>query len=95
MAGEEQLLVEDREVVITPSLYVRCDGGSAPLGHPMEYITLEKNGEAICKYCGRRYVHAANPEAGALRQQGRGVRSRSPARNRFVRPARPAARPSA
>jgi uncharacterized Zn-finger protein len=71
MAGEERLLVEDREVVITPSLYVRCDGGRVPLGHPTGYITLEKNGEAMCKYCGRRYVHADNPEADALRQQGR------------------------
>jgi uncharacterized Zn-finger protein len=71
MAGEERLLVEDREVVITPEVYVRCDGGNPPSGHPIEYITLEKNGEAICKYCGRRFVHADNPEAGPLREQGR------------------------
>jgi uncharacterized Zn-finger protein len=67
MASEEVLLVDDREVVITDSLYVRCDGGNGPLGHPLEYITLEKDGDVVCKYCGRRYVLASNPVAAELR----------------------------
>lgn len=71
MTGEEVLLVDDREVVITPSWYVRCDGGEGPLGHPLEYITLEKDGEVICKYCGRRYVHASHPHSEELRRNGR------------------------
>ena len=66
-ASEEFLLVDDREVVITSAMYVRCDGGNGPLGHPMEYMTLEKDGQTICKYCGRRYVHAGSPLSEELR----------------------------
>ena len=63
MASEEVLLVDDREVVITDAMHVRCDGGNGPLGHPVEFITLERDGQAICKYCGRRYVHVGRQEA--------------------------------
>ena len=61
-------MVEGHEVVITESLYVRCDGGDGSLGHPVEFMTLEKNGETTCKYCGRRYVHASAPAAGELQE---------------------------
>ena len=64
MASEEVLLVDDREVVLTDAMHVRCDGGSGALGHPMEFITLERTGEAICKYCGRRYVHVSHAGGG-------------------------------
>lgn len=70
MASEEFLLVDDREVVITDAVYVRCDGGTGTLGHPLEYLTLEKDGEVVCNYCGRRYVHANNPEAERVRLLG-------------------------
>ena len=71
MASEEVLLVDDREVVITDAMYVRCDGGNGPLGHPVEFITLERDGEATCKYCGRRYVHAGHAAIDALRGRSR------------------------
>ena len=75
MAGvtkaEEFLLVDDREVVLTPELHVRCDGATGALGHPVEFITLEMGGQAMCKYCGRRYVHKSHPEAEALAARGR------------------------
>ena len=71
MAAEEWLLVDEREVVITPSMYVTCDGGGHPLGHPREFITLEKDAEAICKYCGRHFVHTSNPEVETLRARSR------------------------
>ncbi len=70
MAREEFLLVDDREVVITDAVYVRCDGGSGPLGHPLEYMTLEKDAEIVCNYCGRRYIHATHPDAERLRLLG-------------------------
>jgi len=38
--------------VDTPS--VRCDGGG-PLGHPRVTLSLEKDDQAVCPYCGRRY----------------------------------------
>ncbi|MFL5334743.1 MAG: zinc-finger domain-containing protein [Geminicoccaceae bacterium] len=71
MASEEVLLVEDREVVITDAMNVRCDGGSGPLGHPREFMTLEKEGQVICKYCGRRYVHVSNAEVERIRAASR------------------------
>jgi uncharacterized Zn-finger protein len=71
MASEEFLLVDDREVVITDAMYVRCDGGNGPLGHPVEFMTLERDGEVVCKYCGRRYVQAGHPDAEKLRAQAR------------------------
>lgn len=69
MASEEVLLVDDREVIITDAMHVRCDGGNGPLGHPVEYMTLEKEGSVVCKYCGRRYVHVSHPDVEALRGQ--------------------------
>ena len=71
MASEEVLLVDDREVVITDAMFVRCDGGNGPLGHPLEYMTLEKDRRVVCKYCGRRYVHVSSPEVARLRGNGR------------------------
>ncbi|KAG6422517.1 hypothetical protein SASPL_119091 [Salvia splendens] len=41
--------VEDRIAV--------CEGDSNPaLGHPVEFICLDKDEPAVCKYCGLRYV---------------------------------------
>jgi uncharacterized Zn-finger protein len=71
MAMEEFLLVDDREVVITDAMHVRCDGGGGPLGHPMEFMTLERDGDVVCKYCGRRYVHVSNAEAEKIRAASR------------------------
>jgi uncharacterized Zn-finger protein len=71
MAIEEVLLVNNREVVITDAMFVRCDGGNGPLGHPMEYMTLERDGSTICKYCGRRYLHVTHEEAQRLLGESR------------------------
>ncbi|GAB4858177.1 hypothetical protein Ancab_009574 [Ancistrocladus abbreviatus] len=36
---------------------VACEGDTNPaLGHPIEFICLDKDEPAICKYCGLRYV---------------------------------------
>jgi uncharacterized Zn-finger protein len=70
MDHEEFFLVDDREVVLTSDLQVRCDGGNGPLGHPAVFMTLAKGGEVVCKYCGRRYVHVSNGEAEAVRRDG-------------------------
>ncbi|MCS6878717.1 MAG: zinc-finger domain-containing protein [Geminicoccaceae bacterium] len=66
---EETYLIDDREVVITQSWAVRCDGNGLS-GHPVEYITLAPKGQAACKYCGRRFVHASTPEAERIRAEG-------------------------
>ncbi len=70
MDDETFFLVNDREVVITPHMHVKCDGGNVALGHPMEYMTLEKGGHVVCGYCGRRYVHEGSAEAEQIRASG-------------------------
>ncbi|CAM8937529.1 unnamed protein product [Rhodiola kirilowii] len=36
---------------------VACEGDTDPaLGHPIEFICLDKAEPAVCKYCGLRYV---------------------------------------
>jgi uncharacterized Zn-finger protein len=70
MAQDAFFLVDGREVVLTRDLHVRCDGGNGPLGHPVEFLTLERGGAAVCKYCGRRYLHDSHPEAAAVRARG-------------------------
>ncbi|CAL0304338.1 unnamed protein product [Lupinus luteus] len=36
---------------------VACEGDTNPaLGHPIEYICLDLEAPAVCKYCGLRYV---------------------------------------
>ncbi|MEZ5863062.1 MAG: zinc-finger domain-containing protein [Geminicoccaceae bacterium] len=52
-------------------MHVQCDGGGGALGHPVEYLTLEKGGQTVCKYCDRRYVHKSRAEAEAIRKAGR------------------------
>lgn len=68
--ADEVFLLNDRDVVITGDRHVRCDGGQGPLGHPREFMTLEHGGEAVCKYCGRRFVHRSSPAAEVVRRTG-------------------------
>jgi uncharacterized Zn-finger protein len=73
MADEEFFLLADREVVITPHMHLHCDGGNSTLGHPRIFITLAKDGEVTCTYCGRRYVHVSCPAAAEIRKTGKPV----------------------
>ena len=70
MPDAEFYLVDDREVVLTADMHVSCDGGNGPLGHPVEYMTLEKGGMTVCKYCGRKYVHLSHPDAETIKKTG-------------------------
>jgi NADH dehydrogenase (ubiquinone) Fe-S protein 6 len=37
-----------------------CDGGGGALGHPLEYISLQRPGHVEqCKYCGLRFASKA------------------------------------
>lgn len=65
-------LLDEREVVLTQAWAVRCDGNGL-LGHPVEFITLAPRGEAVCKYCGRRFVHESSPAAELVRTKGQPV----------------------
>jgi uncharacterized Zn-finger protein len=53
------------ETITVDSTSVGCDGGDGPLGHPKVYISLEKNHEGTCPYCGRHYVLRAGARIAA------------------------------
>lgn len=38
---------------------VGCDGGlqEGALGHPLVFLELEENGNIVCPYCSRKYIH--------------------------------------
>ena len=55
---EEWLMVDDREVVITPVMYVRCDGDKGASGHPVEFMTLELGAGR----CGREESNLQEPK---------------------------------
>ena len=76
-ATEEFFLVDDREVVLTSARDVACDGGGGALGHPVEYMTLGRTGEVVCKYCGRRYLSLDHPEAAMVRAKGQPYEARA------------------
>lgn len=70
MAEAEAYLVDGEEIVITDRMNVQCDGGGGALGHPVEYLTLVKGGQTVCKYCDRRYVHKSHPDCAEIKRKG-------------------------
>lgn len=55
VSGTGSEVREPVETLYVDTLQVGCDGGGA-LGHPLVYLTMEKNGVVDCPYCGRRYI---------------------------------------
>lgn len=50
-------LVEKHTIVEVEGERAICDGGGGALGHPLEYISLERPGVVErCKYCGLRFA---------------------------------------
>ena len=50
-------LVEKHPIVYVDGERAICDGGGGPLGHPLEYISLQRPGVVErCKYCGLRFA---------------------------------------
>lgn len=46
------------EVVSVDRMEIACDGGGGPLGHPRVFLHIDKaNGQVLCPYCSRLYVH--------------------------------------
>lgn len=44
------------EIVEVTSRRVKCDGGSAALGHPVVYYDMGEEEFVECGYCDRRFV---------------------------------------
>lgn len=53
-------LIEKVPIVEVEGEMAICDGGGGALGHPLEYISLERPGVVErCKYCGLRFASKA------------------------------------
>jgi uncharacterized Zn-finger protein len=53
------------ETIIVSTRVVGCDGGDGPLGHPMVYLKIGDERSAVCPYCSRHFVLAADAPADA------------------------------
>ena len=56
-------LIDQVPVIKVKGNLATCNGGGGALGHPIEYITLNKidpSQPTECKYCGLRYVRDAS-----------------------------------
>lgn len=52
-------LVQSEQVIKVAGPVAICDGGGGALGHPIEYIQLDRGDAqfpAVCKYCGRKFI---------------------------------------
>ena len=56
--------MEPVEIIHVTSTVVGCDGGGGPLGHPLVYLNLSRDGDVECPYCSRRYVLEAGAGGG-------------------------------
>jgi NADH dehydrogenase (ubiquinone) Fe-S protein 6 len=52
-------MVQSADVIKVPGPVATCDGGGGPLGHPIEYIQIDRADAqfpAVCKYCGNKFT---------------------------------------
>ena len=49
-------------VVLVDNHRVSCDGGGGALGHPLVWMEIGAGGEAVCKYCDKRFVLRGGPK---------------------------------
>lgn len=57
-----EALVAKVPVIEVAGTVALCDGGGGSMGHPIEYIKLDKregHSASVCNYCGLRYKMAA------------------------------------
>jgi uncharacterized Zn-finger protein len=62
---EFEMASQPVETVEVTSTRVACDGGPGTNGHPKVYLTLTKEGQVECPYCGKRFVLKAGAQAEA------------------------------
>mmetsp|Transcript_28612 Transcript_28612/g.42299 ORF Transcript_28612/g.42299 Transcript_28612/m.42299 type:complete len:111 (-) Transcript_28612:50-382(-) len=49
-------LIEKQDIIEVEGEMAICDGGGGSLGHPLEYISLERPGATVsCVYCGLKF----------------------------------------
>jgi uncharacterized Zn-finger protein len=55
--------MEPTEIIPVETTVVGCDGGGGALGHPLVYLTMEKDRQVDCPYCSRRFILKAGAKA--------------------------------
>ncbi len=55
---EQETVIVDRDTD-----EICCDGGHGALGHPRVFYDLRATGEAVCGYCGTRFVKRGSAAA--------------------------------
>jgi uncharacterized Zn-finger protein len=63
LEGLEEMASQSVETVEVTSTRVACDGGPSTNGHPKVYLTLSREGQIECPYCGKRFVLKAGAKA--------------------------------
>ena len=48
--------MEPTEIIKVQTAVVGCDGGGGPLGHPLVYLRIGREGSIDCPYCSRRFL---------------------------------------
>ena len=64
----EPITNSQRQIDVTADdLPLHCPTPSMMLwnAHPRVYLPIQKTGEALCPYCGTRFVLAGGPQAGS------------------------------
>lgn len=57
--SDAEELISKVDIIYVDGPVALCDGGGGALGHPLEYIQLDKKNPgspSTCKYCGLRYA---------------------------------------
>lgn len=52
-------MVQSADVIKVPGPVATCNGGGGALGHPIEYIQIDRADAqfpAVCKYCGNKFI---------------------------------------
>ena len=66
----EDYLLNNEEVTIVDTMTPVCDGNAGSLGHPLEYLTLERGLESVCKYCDRHFIYVRHQDVDKVRKEG-------------------------
>ena len=47
--------MKNSEIVYVDKIKVSCEGEGSVTGHPLIYLDLSKDGEAVCPYCSKKF----------------------------------------
>jgi len=57
--SENTTTPREPETQVVQTHRIACDGGGGAGGHPKVYMDMGQTDEAVCKYCGKKFVFKA------------------------------------